>query len=96
MALTRFPIETDRPEIEVTLPVGTHTLKLVVRDNEGFESRPDSVTITVIAVQPPVADAGSSETVRTVGDEVTVKLNASASRAFEGRQIELYLWEKEE
>jgi len=44
---TRFPIETDQPVIEVTLPVGRHVLELVVEDSAGLRSAPDTVVITV-------------------------------------------------
>lgn len=42
-----FPIEVNRPKIDVILPVGTHVLELVVEDSAGFKSAPDRVTITV-------------------------------------------------
>ena len=59
---TRFPIETDQPVIEVTLPVGRHILELVVEDSAGLRSAPDTVVITVqradavaVAVAPVTA-----------------------------------------
>lgn len=59
---TRFPIETDQPVIEVTLPVGRHVLELVVEDSAGLRSAPDTVVITVqradavaVAVAPVTA-----------------------------------------
>ena len=42
-----FPIETEQPEIEVTLPLGRHVLELVVEDSAGLRSAPDTVVITV-------------------------------------------------
>ncbi|MBT0666008.1 hypothetical protein KI809_16980 [Geobacter pelophilus] len=47
MALTRFPIETTNPKIEVTLPVGRHVLELVVEDSAGLRSAPDQIVIEV-------------------------------------------------
>lgn len=47
MALTRFPIETTNPRIEVTLPVGRHVLELVVEDSAGLRSAPDQIVIEV-------------------------------------------------
>ncbi len=47
MALTRFPLETTEPKIEVTLPVGRHVLELVVEDSAGLRSAPDTVVIEV-------------------------------------------------
>lgn len=47
MALTRFPIETTDPRIQVTLPVGRHVLELVVEDSAGLRSAPDQVVIEV-------------------------------------------------
>lgn len=42
-----FPIEVNRPKIDVTLPEGTHVLELVVEDSAGLKSAPDRVVITV-------------------------------------------------
>ena len=47
---TKFPIETSEAQIEVTLPVGTHVLELVVEDSAGLRSEPDTVTITVVGL----------------------------------------------
>ena len=38
-----FPIEVNRPEIDVILPVGTHVLELIVEDSAGYKSAPDRV-----------------------------------------------------
>jgi hypothetical protein len=48
-----FPIETDQPRIEVTLPVGRHVLELVVEDSAGLRSAPSTVVVTV-EQSPPV------------------------------------------
>jgi hypothetical protein len=42
-----FPIEVNRPKIDVVLPEGTHVLELVVEDSAGLKSAPDRVVITV-------------------------------------------------
>jgi hypothetical protein len=42
-----FPIEVNRPKIDVVLPEGTHVLELVVEDSAGLRSAPDRVVITV-------------------------------------------------
>lgn len=47
MPATPFPFETDQPRVDVTLPVGTHVLELVVVDSAGIASEPDRVTVTV-------------------------------------------------
>lgn len=51
MSLTTFPFEQDKPQINVTLPVGTHVLELVVEDSAGAVS--DPVTIVVIVEPDP-------------------------------------------
>jgi hypothetical protein len=63
MPLTKFPIDTDEPRIDVTLPVGTHIFKLTVIDDAGMRSQPDTVVIRVEARNSPgvtnvVPDAG--------------------------------------
>jgi hypothetical protein len=55
MAITRFPLETDQPVVEVTLPPGRHVLELVVEDSAGLRSEPDTVTITIENVLPVIS-----------------------------------------
>jgi len=45
--ITKFPLTTNSPQIEVTLPVGENVLELVVEDSAGLRSEPDRVVITV-------------------------------------------------
>jgi hypothetical protein len=45
--LDDFPLEVNRPQIDVMLPEGTHVLELVVEDSAGLKSAPDQVVITV-------------------------------------------------
>lgn len=52
MALTRFPFETDQPQVQVTLPPGRHVLQLVVEDSTGQRSAPAQVVVTIQQVQP--------------------------------------------
>ena len=53
MPLTKFPLDTDEPRIDVTLPVGTHVFKLTVIDDAGLRSEPETVVIRVAARNPP-------------------------------------------
>jgi hypothetical protein len=53
MPLTKFPLDTDEPQIDVTLPVGTHVFKLTVIDDAGLRSQPETVVIKVEARNPP-------------------------------------------
>lgn len=55
MESTKFPIDTDQPTLDVTLPVGTHVLKLTVVDDAGMASRADTVVIRVRAETKPDA-----------------------------------------
>lgn len=43
----QFPIKSDKPQIQVMLPVGTHTLELVVVDDANQSSAPVQVVIEV-------------------------------------------------
>jgi len=45
--LDDFPLEVNRPQIDVVLPEGEHVLELVVEDSAGLKSAPDKVKITV-------------------------------------------------
>jgi hypothetical protein len=47
VTLDDFPLEVNRPQIDVVLPEGTHVLELVVEDSVGLKSAPDQVVITV-------------------------------------------------
>jgi hypothetical protein len=49
-----FPIETDLPQIEVTLPAGRHVLELVVEDSAGLQSAHSTVVITVEQAPPVI------------------------------------------
>lgn len=51
MQPTTFPVESAKAQIDVTLPVGTHVLELVVEDSAGAVS--DPVTIVVIVEPDP-------------------------------------------
>lgn len=53
MNLTSFPHHSDDPKTEVTLPVGTHVLRLRVKDDAGSISAPEVVTINVVRVGLP-------------------------------------------
>ncbi len=53
--LDDFPIRTNRPRIDVTLPVGRHEFELVVVDSAGLRSAPDRIVVYVEKqdVRPP-------------------------------------------
>jgi hypothetical protein len=71
-----------------------------LHDGEGADTlftRQDEVAeaareLAEVVLQPPVAEAGSDLGVTSVGDEATVALDASGSRAFGGREIVRYRW----
>jgi hypothetical protein len=48
-----FPIEVNKPKIDVTLPEGTHVFELVVEDSAGLKSAPDRVIIIVKREEVP-------------------------------------------
>ena len=92
MALTRFPLETDQPRVEVTLPPGRHVLELVVEDSAGLRSEPDTVTVTVREELPLPEIAGISPVSGVAGRSVRAAINgrhlqgATAVR-FDGRGV---------
>ena len=57
---TGDPDPLDQAISTVILSAGTHTFDLVVEDNDGDQSTPDSITVTINPApnRPPVADAG--------------------------------------
>jgi hypothetical protein len=63
--------------------------EIVVTNEQGVESQPDSVTITVNPVIPPIADAGPDQ---TVDSGATVQLDGSGSSANGGSPIASYQW----
>lgn len=78
---------------EVTLvytfaSVGTHEVKLKVTD-DGGESSADTITITVNALQKPIADINVSATVVLLNDSIT--FDANGSRDNDG-EIVSYQW----
>ncbi len=83
------PNPGDVAQPTVTLGPGAHTFTLIVRDNDGAYSAPDTVTITVRAA--PVADAGPDQTVTAVSGSADVTLDGSASSDADGT-IAGYMW----
>ena len=68
----------------------THEIILVVTDNEGAESEPDTMTVTVTApFAELVADAGDPQ---TVAPGATVTLDGSGSTPDRRRTIATYAW----
>ena len=68
----------------------THIFELIVTDNDGAPSDPDSVEVTVTSpFAAPVADAGPNQ---TVGPGSTVTLDGSGSMAERRRTIESREW----
>lgn len=77
----------------IQLPVGQHTLELVVHDGMLY-SAPDTVLITVSqGNRPPVANAGPDQSVVLPGGgSVSVTLNGSASYDPDGDALQRYTW----
>jgi hypothetical protein len=76
----------------IYLPVGQHTIQLVVYTGTTASS-PDTVSVTVnVANQPPVADAGPDQTVVATGTYTAVTLDGSGSHDPDGDLITQYKW----
>jgi hypothetical protein len=76
---TKFPLDTDQPKLDVTLPVGTHVLKLTVFDDAGLASRSDTVVVRVkpksnppdaIAIVPAAAAQGATVSATIYGKDL--------------------------
>ncbi|HSB71325.1 MAG TPA: hypothetical protein VLH58_09315 [Candidatus Methylomirabilis sp.] len=75
-------------------------LAAALRDGEAVDAlfnRQDEVAraareLAEVVLQPPVAEAGPDATVPASGDEASLALDASGSRAFGGRRIVRYRW----
>ncbi|MFH0730124.1 MAG: carboxypeptidase regulatory-like domain-containing protein [Pseudomonadota bacterium] len=78
----------------INLGPGTYTFSLVVTDNKGAQSAPDTVIVTVVSPNiPPVADAGESQiiTLQPGALQAVVTLNGSLSKDRDGT-IAGYNW----
>ncbi len=94
-AWTGTPDPADEANPIVTLPVGVYTFTLVVTDDEGVASAPDSCVITVeeVSNEPPVAEAGPDQTHILAFGQTTkpVSLNGYGSSDPDG-QVTAYVW----
>jgi hypothetical protein len=73
--LNDFPIETNEPKIEITLPPGSHVFELVVEDSAGLKSLPDRVTVVVqkeLVPQPTITGIRPRFGVRGETGEATI------------------------
>ncbi|MDD2900329.1 MAG: hypothetical protein PHI31_16665, partial [Desulfuromonadaceae bacterium] len=80
----------------VTLGVGTYTFTLIVTDNQGAQSVPSSVTITVNPAvagnQAPTASAGSNRTVTLQSGQTTTSVTLTGSGTDPDGTIASYSW----
>ncbi len=73
---------------QIRLPVGTYTFRLVVQDNGGYASDPDTVKITVVQreFQPPEINVSPTSYRLNEGERLTVQVNATDNN---GRDVRL-------
>ena len=88
---TGSPNPDDVVQPVLTLSPGVYTFTLAVKDNDGIDSAPDTVTITVNVNAPPIADAGPDQTVKARGGTASVTLDGSGSSDPDGT-IAGYTW----
>lgn len=93
---TGTPDPEDVPQPTVSLSLGVHTFTLVVVDDEGVQSDPDTVTITVAL--PPVADAGPSQRIVLPVGQNTREVTLDGGASFDPmdttseKSIVQYIW----
>jgi len=81
--------KTSEYKLKEGLPPGKHVVQLIVTDDAGYQSAPDTLTITVSDVKP-IADAGHDQ-LRNQGDDIW--LNGSKSIDPDGGKITEYIWQ---
>ncbi len=92
-----MPSPADVPSPSVSLAAGTYEFSLVVTDNQGAQSQPDSVRIIVEAApvvnQTPVANAGVDQTLTLEQGQssINVTLHGNASTDSDGTVVG-YSW----
>ena len=93
MALTAFPLTTDKAKVDVVLPVGRHVLELVVVDSAGLQSAPDTVVITVQRQEVPkptitaIAPAQGQQGTTVAADITGTNLTGASAVTFAGQGI---------
>ena len=62
------------PTFTITMPIGVHTVELIVTDNQGATSSADTVVITVVAASPapPIDSFSATPTSITAGGTATL------------------------
>ncbi|MHC4069371.1 MAG: FG-GAP repeat protein [Planctomycetota bacterium] len=77
----------------ISLPIGQHTIELIVNDGE-YDSEPDQVVITVVKLNaPPVADAGPDQTLYVPDYNTLAEVTLDGSGSYDPDEDELtYAW----
>lgn len=91
---TGTPDPEDVPQPTVSLTPGVYTFTLVVVDDDGLQSEPDTVTVTVAL--PPRADAGPDQFV-LIGESNTANVTLDGTGSFDPNDIAAkslvqYIW----
>ena len=88
-------VETDTPTVEVTisanapLPLGRHRFQLIVLDDSGNRSAPDTVTVIVADQENPTAVVRAPSTV-ALGQSFNLDGRASVDAG--GGQVVQWVW----
>lgn len=78
--------------ISVVLAAGTHLITLTVTDPTGaFSTAQTTVAVASEPNEPPIANAGTNQSIQTTGGSVTVALDGSGSNDADGDPL-TYVW----
>lgn len=80
-------------DLQAALLAGLDNSVLLTRQSRVSEA---ARQLSEVVIQPPIAGTGQNRTVSATGGQAVVRLDASSSQGFSGRQVVRYRWDRQQ